>query len=201
MQGPPMLKLLIALLAAMFIWKLLLQDDAIELGPGVHAAGLPVQKQLESPRSFDHAGYRVTPLAEFSIRAKVLSRENYSQGRESDLSPIDLALGWGRMSDEAVLQHIEISQSGRWYRWRTERFPIPRREIETHSANMHMIPADDPVSDILGGIRRGQIIELDGFLVRADADDGWRWISSLTREDTGARSCELVYVKRARIVK
>ena len=200
MQGPPMLKLLIALLAAMLIWKLL-QDDAIELGPGVHAAGLPVQKQLESPRSFDHAGYRVTPLAEFSIRAKVLSRENYSQGRESDLSPIDLALGWGRMSDEAVLQHIEISQSGRWYRWRTERFPIPRREIETHSANMHMIPADDPVSDILGGIRRGQIIELDGFLVRADADDGWRWISSLTREDTGARSCELVYVKRARIVE
>ena len=66
---------------------------------------------------------------------------------------------------------------------------------------MHMIPADDPVSDILGGIRRGQIIELDGFLVRADADDGWRWISSLTREDTGARSCELVYVKRARIVE
>ena len=25
---------------------------------------------------------------------------------------IDLALGWGRMSDETVLQHIEVSQSG-----------------------------------------------------------------------------------------
>ena len=196
-----MLKLLISLLAAMLIWKVLLQDDAIELGPGVHAASLPIQDELESPRSFDHAGYRVTPLAEFSIRAKVLSREDYSLGRESELSPLDLALGWGRMSDEAVLQHIEISQSGRWYRWRTEKFPIPRREIETHSANMHMIPADDLVNDILDEVRRGQIIELSGFLVRADADDGWRWISSLTREDTGARSCELVYVKRARIVE
>ena len=196
-----MLKLLISLLAAMLIWKVLLQDDAIELGPGVHAASLPIQDELESPRSFDHAGYRVTPLAEFSIRAKVLSREDYSLGRESELSPLDLALGWGRMSDEAVLQHIEISQSGRWYRWRTEQFPIPRREIETHSANMHMIPADDPVSDILDDVRRGQIIELSGYLVRADADDGWRWISSLTREDTGGHSCELVYVKRARIVE
>ena len=41
--------------------------------PGVHAAELPQQEKLDSPRSFDHAGYRVTPLAEFSIRAKVLS--------------------------------------------------------------------------------------------------------------------------------
>lgn len=196
-----MVKLLVILLIAVLAWKVLLQDDAIELGPGVHAAEMPQQEKLDSPRSFGHAGYRVTPLAEFSIRAKVLSREDYSSGRESDLSPLDLALGWGRMSDEAVLQHIEISQSGRWYRWRTGQLPIPRREIETHSANMHMIPADDLVQDILDDIRRGQIVELSGFLVRADADDGWRWVSSLSREDTGGHSCELVYVKRARIVE
>ena len=39
--------------------------------------------------------------------------------RESDLAPVDLALGWGRMSDEAILKDIQISQSGRFYFWHT----------------------------------------------------------------------------------
>jgi hypothetical protein len=195
-----MSRLLIILPAAALVWFLLLRDDSVELGPGVRAPEAPLQSRLEALESFERDGYRITPLAEFRIRAKVLGRETYSSDREADLSPLDLALGWGRMSDEAVLTHIDISQSGRWYRWRTEQFPIPRREIETHSANMHLIAADDLVEDVLDDIVRGQVIELDGFLVRADADDGWRWISSLTREDTGARACELVYVKRARIV-
>ena len=192
----PLIILPVALLALF----LLLRDDGVELGPGVRAPDAPLQQAVEGLPSIERDGYRITPLAEFRIRAKVLGREGYSSDRESDLSPLDLALGWGRMSDEAVLEHIAISQSGRWYRWRAEQFPIPRREIETHSANMHLIAADGLVEEVLDDIVRGQVIELDGFLVRADADDGWRWISSLTREDTGARACELVYVKRARIV-
>jgi hypothetical protein len=31
--------------------------------------------------------------------------------------------------------------------------------------------------------------------VRADASDGWRWISSLKRTDIGAGACELVWVE------
>ena len=40
----------------------------------------------------------------------------------------------------------------------------------------------------------------DGMAAQKDTSDGWRWVSSLSRNDTGARSCELVYVERARIV-
>jgi hypothetical protein len=32
-------------------------------------------------------------------------------------------------------------------------------------------------------------------LIEAQASDGWRWRSSLTREDTGNGACELVLVK------
>jgi len=195
-----MRRLLILVLAGLLIWQFLLRQEGIELGPGVRAAQIPVQQDIESPEVFRVDTYRITPLAEFRIRAKVLSRETYSMGRESDLSPIDLALGWGRMSDEQVLQSIAISQSGRWYRWRARDFPIPRREIETHSANMHIIPADETIADVIDEFPEGDIVELDGFLVRADADDGWRWVSSLTRDDTGARACELFYVRRARSV-
>ena len=35
---------------------------------------------------------------------------------------------------------------------------------------------------------------LAGWLVQADASDGWRWRSSLSRDDSGAGACEVVYV-------
>ena len=117
-------KLVVLLLAALVVWQLL-QPDRVELGPGVLAAADPVQNKLDAAPPIERDGYRITPLAEFQIRAKVLSRESYFSGREADLSPLDLALGWGRMSDEDILAGIEISQSGRWYRWRTEAFPLP----------------------------------------------------------------------------
>jgi hypothetical protein len=196
-----MLIKLLLLLALITGIRFLLLPGEVALGPGVGAPGQPHQSAIDEPRRFQLHGYQVSTLAEFSIRAKLLAREDYRVGREADLSPVDFALGWGRMSDESVLGDIEISQSGRWYRWRTDSFPIPRREIETHSANMHLIPADEAVSEAIGEMRPGQIVELSGYLVRAEADDGWRWVSSLSREDTGGRSCELVYVRRATIVR
>jgi len=90
---------------------------------------------------------------------------------------------------------IDISQSGRFYYWQTKAFPIPRREIETHSANMHMIPADAAVAYQLKRVRVGDVVSLDGLLVEADKANGWRWRSSLTRDDTGGGACELVYVQ------
>jgi hypothetical protein len=180
--------------------QLFLRDDAIETGPGILAADPPVQTAPARADPFDLEGYRVTPLADFRIRARVLARREYRFDREADLSPLDLALGWGRMSDADVLADIDITQSGRWYRWRAERLPIPRRELETHSANVHLIPADTGVADMLDRIRPGQVVELVGRLVRVDANDGWRWVSSLSRDDTGQGACELIYVERATIL-
>src|SRR3546814_10278228 len=83
------------------------------------AGGAPLQS--EPPRSlpaFALEAATLQPLAGFSIDARVLSREDYSTGREADLSPTDLALGWQEMADDAVLSRLDISQSGRWYRYR-----------------------------------------------------------------------------------
>ena len=100
------------------------------------------------------------------------------------------------MSDESVLAAISISQSGRWYRWSTKNFPIARQAIETNSANMHMIPANDAIKQALNAVREGQIIQLVGQLVNVDASDGWRWRTSTTRNDTGNGACEIVYVEQ-----
>lgn len=171
------------------------QQRPVMRGPGIAAATLPSQQASKDTEALSLKGYRITPLADFSLEARVLSAKQYSLGREAELSPVDLALGWGRMSDEAVLARIDISQSGRFYFWRTEDFPIPRREIETHSANMHMVPADKLIERQLEQVRPGQIVTISGQLIEAQASDGWRWRSSLTRDDTGNGACELVLVK------
>ena len=154
----------------------------------------PIQTEPSTTSPFKHDDYTITPLAEFDISARVLSKERYRFGREAELSPLDLALGWGRMSDPRILDNFSIRQSSRWYYWSTPEYPIPRREIETSSANMHLIPANESIENYLDDIDEGQNIRIRGQLVRVDADDGWRWVSSLTREDTGARACELIYV-------
>lgn len=164
--------------------------------PGILASADPVQTDLgPSPQRLTKAGYQILPLQSFSLVARVLSKERYRFDEASDISPVDLALGWGRMSDQAVLDAVDISQSGRFYFWHVDRFPIPRREIETHSANMHMIPANDEVQHKLLSMRAGNIVSLSGYLVEVHGQNGWRWRSSLTREDTGAGACEVVWVE------
>ncbi len=195
-----MKKLIFLLLVILSAWKLATVPGSVTLGPGMYAKDPPQQFNIASPSSFDFGKYQITPLATFKIRAKVLSREEYNFGREADLSPVDLALGWGNMSDEAVTDQIEISQSGRWYRWYTNTLPIPVREIETHSANMHLIPADSFVKGAIDKARTGDIIELRGKLVEVKSSDGWGWKSSMTREDTGDHACEVIWVEDFAVV-
>lgn len=190
-----MKKFTLSLLAVSVLWFLFLKNDTVKLGPGVFAPDSPIQERIDSPENFYFHDYTITPLAKFDIEAKVLSKKNYLMGREAELSPVDLALGWGRMSDEKVLDSLDISQSNRWYFWQTDALPIPRREIETHSGNMHLIPADKSVESMINSARTGDIVEFGGALVRVDAQDGWYWVSSLSREDIGAHSCEVVWVE------
>jgi hypothetical protein len=176
-----------------------LQNRPVDRGPGVVAAALPEQGDT-ALAGFPFKGYTLQPLQDFTIEARVLASETYGSDREADLSPVDLALGWGRMSDSTVLDKVRISQSTRFYYWRVDEFPIPREEIERSSANMHMIPADAAIERRLKYVRPGQIIRIGGWLVEAQGSDGWRWRSSLTRNDTGAGACEVIFVRDLQVL-
>jgi len=176
------------------------QNLVIAQADGVIAAADPIQLNLNNARAFTHEDYSFTPLANFSFEARVLSRKKYNRGREAELSPLDLALGWGPMSDNQVLEQIDISQRNRFYFWRVEQFPISKNEIIRHSSNMHMIPSDDQVAQQLAKVRTGDVVAITGQLVKIHADDGWQWQSSLSRTDTGSGACELVWVKAVSIL-
>jgi hypothetical protein len=170
-------------------------------GPGVVAAREPVQQAVarDAP-AFAKDGFRVAALASFELEARVLRSKHYCCGGPDRLAPVDVAFGWGRMSDEAVLARIDVSQSGRFYYWRYEGPPpIPHREIELSSANMHLIPATKAIEKKLKNLRPGNVVALKGYLVDVQGEGGFRWRSSLTRDDTGGGACELIWVEELEV--
>jgi hypothetical protein len=197
--APVRWRILVVALLAFGLWKLWSERE-VSHPPGTLVQAEPEQAAVDGTRPISKSGYRIQPLESFALEARVLGAEHYRLGREAELSPVDLALGWGPMSDSAVLAKIDISQGNRFYYWRVEQFPIPRREIEMNSANMHMIPGNDKVARALASVRTGSVVRLEGYLVEVSASDGWRWRSSLTREDTGNGACELVWVERLEVM-
>lgn len=189
-------------LAAVLGWAALdgWQSRPLQPPPGVLAPVAPVQVDLDDGTRLQRGDITLRTRAHIALTARVLGREDYHWDAGAELAPMDLALGWGRMSDSAVLASIDIRQSARFAYWHVDSFPIPRREIETSSANMHLIPADEGVRRAMQRVRAGQLVRIDGFLVDASRPDGWRWHTSLTREDTGGGACELVFVEMLQTV-
>jgi len=184
--------LLLALLAGTWWWL----SRPVRRPPGVVAPAAPRQTSVTVGTPFNRRGYAVRPLARFQLRARVLSARRYWLDRDARVSPLDLALGWGRMSDSKVLKDIKISQYNRFYFWRVKSFPIPEQELCRSSANMHIIPGNSAVGWQLWRIRRGHVVEIDGYLVKVTGKKGYRWISSMSRADTGRGACEVVWVDK-----
>jgi hypothetical protein len=187
---------LVAGLVAFGLWRLYSQRD-IEHGPGVLAPRDPVQRELDGVALIERGDFRLRPRAEFSATVRILRREDYSLGDLARLVPTDFAVGWGPMSDSAVLADIDISQANRFYFWSTRDWPIERRAIETHSANWHVIPQDSGVRTVLDGLRPGSVVELRGTLVDIEGREAGMK-TSLSRADTGPGACEILLASSAR---
>jgi hypothetical protein len=201
----------IALASLFFLWcwREFRSPDLAQLKQaGSNTVDCPLPEKFQQPNSTlqSDIGNRIEeikldeatiiPQAGFSLQARVLSRENYSFDAGAEFSPVDLALGWGPMAEPDVTEKLNISQSGRWYHysWDRDGPPIPLREMISHSANMHMVPASTEVAESLEEVSEGDVIELNGWLIQIKKPDGWKWQSSLSREDSGAGACELIYV-------
>ena len=160
----------------------------------------PVQTSNNLPLPWVYKDCTITARANYHIKAVILSKNFYWGGeREDDLSSYDLVLGWGPMSDAAVINQLHITQWFRFYHysWKNDP-PIDPNEIISHSANNHIIAANQQVSDAVGHFKRYDVVELEGYLVDIHNNkDNWIWQTSLTRTDTGGGACELFWVTSA----
>jgi hypothetical protein len=164
---------------------------------GVLAPQEPVQVMLgaDAP-TFSRAGWKIQALATYDITARLLHKKRYYAPPAAALVPYDFAVGWGPMSDNAIISQLDISQSNRFFFWEYhEGSPIPEDQIICHAANMHLIPSSDAVERSLWWAGKGDIIHLTGYLVEATTEGMTPWRSSLSRTDTGNGACELMWVE------
>ena len=180
------------------LWRLYSQRD-IHHPAGVLAAADPEQQEIDAA-ALQRGDFTLRPRAEFSATVRILRREDYSLDWIAPLVPTDFAVGWGAMSDSAVLEGIEISQANRFYFWRTRTWPVPRRVIEAHSANWHVIAGDDAVRATLETLRAGSVVELEGQLVDIEGRETGM-TTSLSRTDTGAGACEILLASSVRVLR
>jgi hypothetical protein len=165
--------------------------------PGVLTAEDPVQKDCPVHSLGDFKGYRLTAVASYALRGRVLHTKHYwADG--NDLVPYDVAIGWGRMSDQSVLDHLNITQGNRFYFYEWwDAPPIPEKEITTHSSNNHVISSNSAVAHVVCSLRAGQIVFMKGWLVNVSGPDGFHWDTSTRRDDTSNGACEVFYVESA----
>ena len=172
------------------------------IAPEPQVLGEPIQSSANTAAFTLHRDdydFTITPVASYEIQAEVVSTKRYRSGWNALLSPVDLALAWGEITKPEAIKHISFSQSNRWYHfyYDGESF-YDVAFVSRHSANVHILPANENIKDAALSISEGDHIKLTGYLVnvdgkRANGQTVW-WRSSQSRDDTGDGSCEVMWV-------
>jgi len=178
-------------------WHWWAHERPVHRPPGIVAPDEPVQIDLDPPQPFEAKGYTFHKRAKFDITARLLRKEVYRVDGGASVAPIDLGVGWGPLSDSAMLDGLEFSQMGRFFYWqpRNADFPLAKPVLVSHLAQMHIIPADAGIESRLKKLRPGQIVTASGYLVDVRGPEGFAWNTSLSRTDTGDGACELFWVE------
>jgi hypothetical protein len=196
------------LVAAYFLVYILILSNpkGIQVAELVEAGKPPRQVNIPSNEAtsiqVNHWSYNgsLFPKAKYSIAARVLGVHRYYLDFQAPLMPIDIALGWGEVSDPGVDEYITWSQSRRWYHFTvTDDSPYSVEFISKRSSNVHVIPASENIRAAISKIRSDDEIFMEGLLVDVNLSmlfTDFHVTTSLTRDDTGSGACEILYVQR-----
>ena len=155
----------------------------------------------------DHLEY--IALAEYRISAKVMAivvNRDYGESRSG--FPIDLALVWGKLAtydyDEFLdYTHDKIWIDNQWLNVSYGNDSLPDGMtgafVMSHISNSHVYPASENIYNALVGLKKGQEVLLEGYLVSTKPVDGRGMSSSLPRDDQDAGACECFYVERLQV--
>ena len=187
-------------------------------------AGIPEPVQIdiadldiaETTKTIDRDGYwaELEYLASYDIRGLVVALDDYDHkiGEVSAFDkaiPRDLSLTWGVSAQYS--NKIKWSHGGRAVKWEYTPDLWQSRGLSEHDfinsiSNNHLITDDKSIYRKIKRVRRGDYIEMKGYLVRGKITDkktGYEYTfsSSLVRDDytrnmlkDSSTSCEILYL-------
>lgn len=187
--------------------QIYMRPRAVARGETIDVSAEPQQAALPSPEvvpvAFDGKNYFVEKHHKYEISGEVLSVETYNVAFKSEFFDVDLGLIWGpRVAD--LKQRYTFNQGGRWLFW-SSKDPVSddeRRYITAHISNNHLIPAEGR-GNLVKAVRwpgRGDKVRIAGYLVTIKNPSGGVAVaSSMSRDDSGAGACEVIWVEEIQI--
>src|SRR5262249_42721793 len=136
-----MRRILVLALLSVMAWWIYTLTRPTRYPPGILVARDPIQSEVPAGQNspWPYGIDLVRLIARCAIQDRLRSRKIYSNDEIADLCPIDFAVGWGHMTDQAVLDRIRIWQTGRFFFWEYQNPPpIPKEQIISHASNMHL---------------------------------------------------------------
>jgi len=154
-------------------------------------------------REIKESHFTIIPVAEYKISGVVVGKGTYSSDWDGQISPVDLAIAWGKLAEPGAKRYVTYTQGYRWYFYQYKpESPFDHSYIISHSSNNHIIPANENIRRAVKAVKKKDKVVLEGFLVNLRGtykEQPISWNTSLSRTDTGNGSCELFYVSKVRI--
>jgi hypothetical protein len=174
-------------------WRPMLTPN-FSLPPGVVAPFAPSQNESISGKTWTYQDSKFVSLAAFDIRGRVLMNIPYwVRSDQFRLSPLDLVIGWGPMSDTGVLQQLKFGHGYRvvTFNSKSDYLPVPLEEIGWSLSHIHAIPANEKIESELRALSTDDIVHLRGSLVSVEMPGYSPWVSSMSRNDN---DCEIMWI-------
>lgn len=166
--------------------------------PELYNAPVMYDRGVEDEPMFDLAGFQLQKKRAYAITAKVLSVKDYKGEQFGDVMALDMALSWGELAKPEYDDLLRVTQRNRWYYWRAKSDALQSKVIFHNSSNHHLVPASNQVAETLYGANEGEVVVMYGYLVNIHDQEGKLLTeTSLSRIDTGAGACEIMYVEEA----
>lgn len=151
----------------------------------------------------DHTEAIIKPQASYKISARVVAKTRILGDGVSELVPYDVGLVWGDLMKDKNYRKLFILQYQRWINYRISAKNmelLSKIDIPKHISNNHLIPANKNVLKGIKALRKYDKVYLEGYLVNCDISYKkaplFEYNSSLSRNDSGDRACEIFYVTK-----
>jgi hypothetical protein len=182
--------LILVLAVSFYLWD----QRPIKHGAGVLAPDAPTVQRGFQMTGHEIQHYTLQPRYRIEGTSRILSNQRYWFDEKSTLSPVDFVLGWGKMSDERIIDQIKTPIRGRDYKIDVIRPPLTFNQIRSELFYMHAIPADEEIEEKLKKLKTGNVIKYKGYLVDVHDRSGILWRTSLQNGQPKLDSAQLVYI-------
>lgn len=176
----------------------------------------PVEDQTPIVFNKDNYHYILTPLYNYTLNGLVLHTQKYdswwSLDRTDKTFTKDVCLIWGNNISNKAYQDpaLGIKQDFRFCLFSYS--SRPRQTISNNElSNNHLIPSNQAVLSKILNIEGGDQVRIRGKLVNVQASaigatgnyeyKMANWNTSVSRDDSGAGACEIIYVEAVEIIK